>query len=559
METITSCQWVNSFHLRHSVNNTIIVKEKYVTIDKETSEVLKVEDKFKYIDNPKRTIYVTKPQYRTHKYKRDVEDLNKLDKIVVEDQYLLMELKKLFNIPKYPMSSIREICNSPYIYHADISMQALIRARYQTTQKHSIIPLRIGSLDIETNVDGSDVINCITFIAEKNVYTAALEGNMVKEDPTTGKQKKITKNDILKLIPEKIQTYIDQYGFNINFVVAKNELQLLKWIFEQIHREKVDFITIWNIAFDIPKIIDRIKHYSFAPEAFFCHPDIKKDLWYCHFSEDKQKKAHISEYWHWFHCTHYSQFIDAMLLYARVRKTESKEPSYTLDAISTKVLGVGKLKFSEGSHFEMQKYRFDEYVVYNMVDAMLLMMMEWKNHDIMQMIQLTGSSPYPDFSKQTVMLKNIYYKFCLERGKAFASVGKDIVGPYDNRFIKKGGAVLKASLVEDIGLNNLIERPDYESMIVPVAADLDYKAYYPSTESMYALAKENKILTVVKLEGKEDKEGIEELLGGVAMPQANSVWIGTDYFGLPNYEEWIDIFANEVVTKQLRGEKILLK
>ena len=67
------------------------------------------------------------------------------------------------------------------------------------------------------------------------------------------------------------------------------------------------------------------------------------------------------------------------------------------------------------------------------------------------------------------------------------------------------------------------------------------------------------IIKRVDLEGKEDKEGIEELLGGVAMPQANSVWIGTDYFGLPNYEEWIDIFANEVVTKQLRGEKILLK
>ena len=133
-----------------------------------------------------------------------------------------------------------------------------------------------------------------------------------------------------------------------------------------------------------------------------------------------------------------------------------------------------------------------------------------------------------------------------------------MVGPYDNRFIKRGGAVLKASLVEDIGLNNLIERPYYESMLVPVAADLDYKAYYPSTESMYALAKENKILTVVKLEGKEDKEGIEELLGGVAMPQANSVWIGNEYFGLPNYEEWIDIIDNELINKQLKGEKVNL-
>lgn len=551
METITSCQWVNSVHLKKSNNNSIMVKEKIVTINKETSEVLSVKDNLRYIHNPKRTVYITKPEYRTHEFKRDVESLKHLDKYVIEDQYLIDELKKILNLPKYSRMSLKEICNSPYIYHADISMEALIRAKYQAKQTHSIIPIRIGSLDIETNVDGSNVINCITFIAEKNVYTAALEGSMIKEDPITGKVTKISKSDIEKLIHEKIQTYIDTYGFNIKLVVAKNELQLLKWITDRIHEEKVDFITIWNIGFDIPKIIDRIKHYGYTPESFLCHPDVPKDLQYCNFHEDRQQRAHITEKWHWFYNTHYSQFIDAMLLYARVRKTASKEPSYTLDAISTKVLGVGKLKFSEGSHFEMQKHRFDEYVVYNMVDAMLLMMMEWKNHDVMQLIQLTGSSPYPDFAKQTVMLKNIYYKFCLERGKAFASVGKDMVGPYDNRFIKRGGAVLKACLVEDIGLKAIIERPEFESNIVPVAADLDYKAYYPSTESMYALAKENKILTVVGIEGKETADDIEAFMGGIAMPQANSVWLGHDYFGLPSYQEWTKIFSDKA-TEDLR-------
>lgn len=68
-----------------------------------------------------------------------------------------------------------------------------------------------------------------------------------------------------------------------------------------------------------------------------------------------------------------------MLLYNRVRKVNSKEPSYSLDAISNKEVGEGKLKFDNiGGHYEMQTTRFVEYVVYNIMDAILIQLMEWK-------------------------------------------------------------------------------------------------------------------------------------------------------------------------------------
>lgn len=562
MGTITSVQWANSLHLRYSDKNTVLVKEKVVTIDSETSEVLKVVDRFKPVHDPKRTIYITKPQYRCHQFKRDVEDIEKVEKYVIKDRFLEYEIMRILDIKvdedqKRP--TLRDLCDSPYVYHADISLEALIRARYQERQKHDIIPIRVGSFDIETSVlqdDSNGVINCLTFCAEKTIYTAALDGFMWKY--VNGKKVKATDNDFKEQIKKDIQPYIDKHGFKIVYKICNSELELLTWIFTQIHKEKVDFIGIWNIGFDIPTVIDRIKHYNKRPEDFFCHPDIEEDLRYCHFKEDKRPAAHIVEKWHWFYCSHYSQWVDDMLLYARIRKAQTKEPSYTLDAISTKEVGEGKIKLEEGSHAEMQQYKFVQYWTYNMVDAILLQLMHWKNGDIQQMMRLTGSSPYPDFSKQTVMLKNIYYKFCLKRGKVFASTGKNMVGPYDKYFSKSGGAVLKASLVQGIGINAIIERPNYESMIVVLGADLDFKAYYPSTESMYGLSKENKIATVIGIEGiadKEDKnktEKIEAFMGGIAMPQANSVWIGHDYFGLPNYEEWIDIFANEFATPSLR-------
>ena len=542
MEALTSVQWINSVHLAKSVNNTVFVKEKEVTIDKGTSEILDVKDKLKFINNPKRVIYITKPQYRTYKYKKDTEDLSHVDKYIIEDQYKEDEIRKLLELPKFPRKSLLDLCDSPYVYNADISIEALIRAKYQSMQKHNVIPFRIGGLDIETSVLDDDTygcINCISFCTEHNTYTAVLERFLYDTD-ASGKRVKKSKEDIVSLIHEKIQPYLDEYNFNPIVVVCKNEVQLLKWIFDRIHDEKVDFIYIWNINFDIPKIIERIQHYNYDESEFFCHPDVPKDYRFCKFKEDKRMVQHIVDKWHWFYCTDYTQYIDGMLLYARIRKADSKEPSYSLDAISTKVLGVGKLKFSEGSHYEMQMNRFTEYTVYNLVDAMLLVMMGLKTNDISQLYGLTGTSPYPDFSKQTVMLRNIYYKFCLDRDKVFSSVGKLLV--------KQGGAVLKASLVKDIGLHAVVELPEFESYVVCLGADLDFKAYYPSTQSMYGLAKENKLCTVVQIEGK-DKSDIEAFMGAIASPEVNSVWLGSEYFGLPNYREWDDIYMSHLTDK----------
>lgn len=533
MPQITSNQWINSVYIKNPNANAVIVKEKQVTIDQETQKVLSVKNNLNYIKNPKRKVYVTKPQFRTHKYKRDYEQLDKVDTYVVEDRYMVDELKKILNLPKYEFMSLRKICNSPYVYNADVSIETLVRTRYEEQKKHDIVPITTGALDIETSLLGCDRINIITFIAEREVYTAVLDDFLWKY--VDNKRVKATIDDVYALINTILKPYLDEYKFNIHVTVFENELDLIRWIFSKIHTEEMDFIGIWNMGFDIPKILERIKVYGVDPEDICCHPSVPKEYRICKFAEDKRKVAHIVEKWHWFYCTDKSQFIDSMTLYARIRKSDAKEPYYSLNAISTKEIGKGKLVFQEGSHHEMQQYHFVEYIVYNIVDAMLIQMMEWKNHDITGMYRLTGYSSLSDFSKQTVMLKNKFYKFCLDHGNVYASTGEDMSGPYDDILSKNGGAVLKAGLVKEMGLHAIIERPNIESMIIPIAADFDYKAMYPNFKSAYGLSKETKLLTIVAL---DNDEPIEPLMGGIADPQNNAVWIGNQYFGLPDYEEW---------------------
>jgi hypothetical protein len=593
MGELTARQWIHGCYVRNDFGNNMVVKEKVVTIDEDTREILSVKNRLTFDDkallNPKRRIFVTKPQFRNHQYKKETEELSKVDMYICEDKYLKDDLKKILDIPEYSRINLRKICNSPYVYNADVSMEALVRMHYNKVRAHPITPLSFGGFDIEASVLGCGRINIITYITNDTIYTTVLRDFMHKyvqnENKSTeefggdnflskqaNKKKKVaTEDDIYDCIekylgpmasPNHIRInlpYKDKNGnpkpvqkdYAFQLQVCDTELECLFWIFEQIHREETDFIGIWNIDYDIPKIISRLNYYGVDPKNLFCHPSVPDRWKLVDYRQDKKKTQHVNDKWHWFYCTAMSQFIDSMLLYSRIRKTKRKQPTYRLDAISKIELGFGKMTFGDDEiscyahdHHYMQKYHFCEYVVYNIQDALLMVLMEEKNHDTTAMWNLTGDSPLSAFSKQSVMLRDGYYKFGLENGRVFATTGDDMTGPYDHLLGKVGGAVLRADLCSDIGARCIKERPGFESMILVGASDLDYKAIYPSFKSGYGISKETKIATTVAIEGV-DKELIEPLFGGIANPEVNAVWIGHDYFGLPNYEEMAEIAQKE--------------
>ena len=77
------------------------------------------------------------------------------------------------------------------------------------------------------------------------------------------------------------------------------------------------------------------------------HPDVPKQYRYASYKEDISKTDHFTDKWHWMSITGYSQFLDSMCLYARLRKVSGREVSYKLDDIANKELGQGKLHFGE--------------------------------------------------------------------------------------------------------------------------------------------------------------------------------------------------------------------
>ncbi len=535
MPELTSTFYTHSNYIKNERDDYVFVKEKKVTVDSDTNEITSTKNNLKIIPSPKKRVWITKPQFRNHKGKRETERLDHCDCYSIENRYLKEKLGELLDVKVNKYTKLKDILNSPYVYGADLDMESLVRLAYENNLKHNTIPFVKGFLDIEQSVLGDDRINAITLIIDNYIYCGYLNDFMKKK--VNGIMVKADENDVIKLAHEYLGDYIDKYNFQLNVVGFDKEIDLIKWILDKAHFHEADFVGIWNMAFDIPTIIDRIEKNGCDPKDFFCDPSIAKELRRCEFIPDRNKKvAHVVEKWGWFDCTSHTQWIDLMTLFARIRKRQAKRPKYSLDAIAESEIKDKKLHVAQAGHYEMQTERFVEYVVYNIKDSLLIWLMENKNKDIDNLYKLSRSIRMHDFNKQGAMLNHSYQKFLLNKGYVLSCTGSNMNGPYDSLMRRVGGAVGNARNTREMGAFCTPQLPGYNTNIIPYVGDQDYKSFYPNTKKAGNISKETKLASIVEIEGHNFLD-IENYCSAIAAPKENAVYIGNKYYGLPNYSE----------------------
>lgn len=546
IETVTSKSWIHSCRAKNEFQDFVVVKEKEVTINKDDSSIVSVKNNLRIVEEPKRKIWVTKKSLQNHFNKKEYESIKNCDTYMVKDKFMNDELKNILGYSyRRNYMSLKELCNSPYVYGADVGIESLIRMDYKKKAKHPVTPLVTGGLDIERSVLGDGQINVITVILDKHIYTGVLKEFTHNCHNANGERYTCSKDAMCLLTDQLLEPYIKQYGLTYTLEYFDHELDIIKWIFQCIHKHpEVDFIGIWNMDYDIPTIIERIEYYGENPADIFHNPKIDEKYKYLFYKKDRRQTQHISDKWHWMNNTSYSQFIDAMLLYARLRKNKKKEVSLALDAITTKILGSGKLKFADNAgHHEMQSKYFDRYVVYNMFDAILQQMMFWATKDHVALVELSGVSPLSDFSKQTSMLKDLLYEYYLSKNLVLGTAARDVTELDHTLLPKLGGTVLPVYRIYENGLRILEDHKYKETMCFIYVKDCDFSSMYPNTMIAFNISKETKLFTLISINGKNDPVSIEKFCGGISTPMENAVPLCTEFFNLPSYQEMDKEFA----------------
>ena len=495
----------------------------------------------KVIPEPRMPIYFEKEKFRNHSYNKNYAPLNTLEKEVVKYKdipfviandigeegrtYLQNQMKN----GNY--NAIREMFLYPYVFGADYDVATWYRIQWLLNFDNDLPKkLKKGFLDIE--VDGLEVggmptprncpVNAVTLIDDSanTVYTFLLmyrkfkpkyekvdyEKKLISEDQIEAEKKREEMyahmhseqkflSEHTELLDKKLhEMFDDSYGsLNYNFYYYEDEKKMLVHLFQLINQLKLDIIGIWNMSFDIPYLMQRMDTLGLDPCAIISHPDFPSKE--CFFKADERnhdiKNKHDN-----FYCTSYTTYYDQMELYASIRKSKQELRSYRLTVIAQIELKDSKLDYSDNADIKTLPYvDFEKFVIYNIKDVLLQMGIERRTSDFDALYSKSylNATAYPSVFSQTVVLRNVQYKYFLEEGlvpgsnvNVFNDSMKEIAAKYDKEDDEEDDEddSFEGALVADPRYN------DYEGIEIygqksncffENGIDFDMTAFYPSS------------------------------------------------------------------------------
>lgn len=276
-----------------------------------------------------------------------------------------------------------------------------------------------------------------------------------------------------------------RYGLKdtkFKFLFYNEEIQLIQDLFIIINHFKPDFLLAWNMAFDIPYIIERIKVLGYNPEDIMCHPDFPHKV--CKYFIDNVdrrtgKFKEFGERGDKATIASYTVFLDQLIQFASRRKGQSKFQGNKLDYIGEVISGVHKLDYSHITTkiAELPYKDYKTFVFYNIMDTIVQLTIEYHCNDIDYIYNkcTINNTRYDKGHRQVTYLPNRFAKNLMKSGY--------IMGTNANAFNKKpeekydGAYVANPLHLSDYSKHRIDNRPVniYDNVI-----DFDFSAQYPN-------------------------------------------------------------------------------
>jgi hypothetical protein len=484
------------------------------------------------IKEPPVEIYFEKPEFRDHVYNKNYTTIDTVTKKVVRYENIIyaiaedmgdigkQKLRSCFETKNY--QGLKEFYIYPYVYGADHDVRVWYRNKWmETFDNDRPKVLSKGFLDIEVDTFESpgfpdpafDPIDLITFIdiTHSKSYTFCLVDRECKPKDMTNmsydeRLKELERRSLYEErhrqeqywmenqdeLKEKISEKFDESYPNMeyNFYFYKDERKMLVHLFQLINILKLDFIGIWNISFDIPYMIERMKILGLDPTEVMCHPDFPVKQ--CYFKKDTINFA-VKNKSDFFHLSSYTIFIDQMIVYAAIRKGQAELRSNKLTYIAEREIKDSKLDYSEEGNLKVLGYKnWLMYFLYNIKDVLLQKGIEERTTDIdtYYVTSYQNITPYEDEFKQTKKLRNVQYLFYLRNGLV---PGENVNGFMYNYEVREsddddddneddvkfeGALVGNPLLIDNFGVKMFGKSTNN---IFAFNIDFDMSSFYPST------------------------------------------------------------------------------
>jgi DNA polymerase elongation subunit (family B) len=465
-------------------------------------KILKDEDtgekEVEILRRPEITYYVNKEESDLQVNSIPIEDVREVtttsDNIVKSVAYELGLEDFFWNcIKERKFAQSRAVFLDPNVHGSDVNLEDYYIGKHYEEYPIEGLKNQLTKAFFDIEVDSIDIVgfpeadkaecpvNAISFFNDSNMTLYELLLN----DPDNLSQIKFKKKDNLKKFKNRIkEKYKDMIGLDIKvkIVFYDDEIELISDFFSLVHILKPDYCMAWNLTnFDIPYLITRLAVLGESPEDIICDPDVGGYYWYC--LDIDNKTSDPTEKSSSFQCVDFTNWQDALLLYANLRKQFGKKESYKLDDIALEEVGVPKVHFKNPrTTIKTSCYDdYEEFTEYSMHDSMLLFMLEHKNKDcdMIQMVSAKTETRVIKALKKTVCIKNLARRFYYNKGYIMSNNHNAVYGGINEHSGQdfRGAFVADPNLNKSLGklINGILSKFVFENVV-----DFDLSSLYPS-------------------------------------------------------------------------------
>ena len=483
------------------------------------------EKKLEHIESPDYEFYIAKDDVKIDHHMLFIEQ-DKVEKIITPYSELEKTIAELTGNSEFYYENIKmgqraqnkKLHTHPRVFNSDSNIEEHYRFRFNNLYKNETFNITKSYFDIEADTidmrgdfpePGECPVNAITIISDVNnkVYTLLLRNRnnpLIQqfEDSIGDALFTELKDFVREQVggwKNEIRYGLDKLDYGFLFYDEEDEINLIYDLFKLINTLKPDFVLAWNMGFDIPYLIERIKILGYRPEDIICHPDFPiKTAQYV--KDDVDRKTgnfkDMAERGDFAKISSYSVFLDQMIQFASRRKGQSAFQSFKLDYIGEIITGVNKLDYHHitTSLAKLPYVDYKTFVFYNIVDTIVQKCIEVKTGDIDYIFNkcLLNNTRYSKGHRQTVYLVN--------RGtKEFYDDGF-IIGNNNNRSNQKPDTKFPGAFVADPRKTN-----DYSKIKIGGVAvnlynnldDYDYSSLYPSIMREFNIAPHTQIGKII--------------------------------------------------------------
>lgn len=505
----------------------------------------------------KRPFWITKKAFQNHNDKKEWELLSRVQEFKTTQTQLMQSICRAIGEPGF-RGSLKRLCRNPYIYGADILSTAVLKRQYMDKYPGDMTPFSVACFDTETDVvHGTEKVIMGTLSYKDRVYTA------IDRSYFDGY------SDVLPRLEEAMQKYLGEIvkKRNINWVVeiVDTEVDIIRECLKRAHEWKPDFFAIWNMDFDIPKMVTALENAGVDPKDVFSDPSVPPEYRFFEYKRGPKQKVTASgkvipikpaAQWHTVFTPASFYVIDSMCAYRHIRTGEPEKQSYGLDFILKEHKLGGKLKFEGADHASGLKwhqlmqtaFKF-EYVVYHVWDCVSMEELDEETKDLrLSLPMMSGCSDFENFKSQPRRVVDELHYFVQKQNppRVMGTTSDEMSGEFDEQTIslKDWIIMLPAHLVADNGLKLIEEYPDMRTNIRRSQGDLDVAASYPNGGAVFNISKETTAKEIISIAGVDEytqrMQGIN-LCGG----HTNAVEFCCNIFKMPTLLEMLHAFEQE--------------